>query len=102
MELIVKSPKFWIEKIKTAGALFIGPWSPEVVGDFVAGPSHVLPTGGSCHYFSGLTVDDFRRRMSVIEYSKKDLEESLPIINTFGRIETLDAHAKSANIRFKK
>ncbi len=102
MELIVKSPKFWIEKIKTAGALFIGPWSPEVVGDFVAGPSHVLPTGGSCHYFSGLTVDDFRRRMSIIEYSKKDLKESLPIINTFGRIETLDAHAQSANIRFKK
>ncbi len=101
MELIVKNPHIWISKIKTAGALFIGPWTPESVGDFVAGPSHVLPTGGSCHYFSGLTVDDFRRRMSVVEFSKKDLYESIPIIEDFGRVETLDGHTKSAKIRFE-
>lgn len=102
MELIVKNPKHWVNKIKTAGALFIGPWTPEVVGDFVAGPSHVLPTGGSCHYFSGLTVDDFRRRISIIEYTKKDLEKSLPLIEDFGRVETLDGHTYSAKVRFNK
>lgn len=101
MELVVKDPKKWVNKIKTAGALFIGPWTPESAGDFVAGPSHVLPTGGSCHYFSGLTVDDFRRRMSIVEFKKKDLIDCLSIIEDFGRVETLDGHSKSAKIRFK-
>ena len=102
MELIVKNPKKIIPLIKTAGALFIGPWTPECVGDFIAGPSHVLPTGGTCKYFSGLTVDDFRRRMSVIEYKKEDLKESLNAIEVFGKIETLDAHSRSATIRFER
>ena len=102
MELIVKNPKKIIPRIKTAGALFIGSWTPECVGDFIAGPSHVLPTGGTCKYFSGLTVDDFRRRMSVVEYTKDDLKDSLETIEIFGNIETLDAHSKSATIRFRK
>ncbi|MEC8753501.1 MAG: histidinol dehydrogenase [Verrucomicrobiota bacterium] len=102
MELIVKNPKKIIPRIKTAGALFIGSWTPECVGDFIAGPSHVLPTGGTCKYFSGLTVDDFRRRMSVVEYKEDDLKDSLEAIEIFGNIETLDAHSKSATIRFRK
>ena len=102
MELIVKNPKKIIPRIKTAGALFIGSWTPECVGDFIAGPSHVLPTGGTCKYFSGLTVDDFRRRMSVVEYKEDDLKDSLETIEIFGNIETLDAHSKSATIRFRK
>ena len=102
MELIVKNPKKIIPRIKTAGALFIGSWTPECVGDFIAGPSHVLPTGGTCKYFSGLTVDDFRRRMSVVEYKEDDLKDSLDTIEIFGNIETLDAHSKSATIRFRK
>ena len=102
MELIVKNPKKIIPRIKTAGALFIGSWTPECVGDFIAGPSHVLPTGGTCKYFSGLTVDDFRRRMSVVEYKEGDLKDSLEAIEIFGNIETLDAHSKSATIRFRK
>lgn len=101
MELIVKKPDNWAHKVLTAGALFIGEWTPESVGDFVAGPSHVLPTGGTAAYFSGLTVEDFRRRMSLIRFTKEDLEETLPAVEAFGRIETLDGHARSATIRFE-
>lgn len=100
MELIVKTPEAWIDKVLHAGALFIGEWTPESVGDFVAGPSHVLPTGGTASYFSGLTVEDFRRRMSLIQFTKEDLEETLPVVEAFGRVETLDGHVRSATIRF--
>ncbi len=102
MELIVRNPQKLIAKIKTAGALFIGPWTPESAGDFVAGPSHVLPTGGTAAIFSGLTVNDFQRRTSIIEFTRKDLEQTRETIEVFGRVETLDAHAHSASIRFKK
>jgi len=102
MELIVKSPEKWVDKVVNAGALFIGEWTPEAVGDFAAGPSHVLPTGGTAAYFSGLTVEDFRRRMSLIQFTKEDLEETLPVVEAFGRVETLDGHARSATIRFEK
>jgi histidinol dehydrogenase len=102
MELIVKDPSKWVDKVENAGALFIGEWTPESVGDFVAGPSHVLPTGGTAAYFSGLTVEDFRRRMSLIQFTKEDLEDTLPTVEAFGRIETLEGHARSATIRFNK
>lgn len=101
MELVVKNPERTIPKILTAGALFVGPFTPEAVGDFVAGPSHVLPTGGTCHYFSGLTVEDFRRRTSLVQFTRKDLQETLPAVEAFGRVETLDGHARSASIRFE-
>ena len=100
MELVVRQPQKWIPKILTAGALFVGPYTPEAVGDFVAGPSHVLPTGGTCHYFSGLTVEDFRRRSSLVQYTEADLRDTLPVVKVFGRVETLDGHARSATIRF--
>jgi histidinol dehydrogenase len=99
MELIVEDPAPWAEKVLYAGALFIGPYTPEPVGDFVAGPSHVLPTGGTATFFSGLTVDDFRRRMSLVQFTKEDLEDTVHVTDAFGRVETLDAHARSANIR---
>ena len=101
MELIVKNAEKWADKVVNAGALFIGEWTPESVGDFIAGPSHVLPTGGTAAYFSGLTVEDFRRRMSLIQFTKEDLEETLPSVEAFGRIETLGGHARSATIRFE-
>lgn len=100
MELIVKNAEKWADKVVNAGALFIGEWTPEAVGDFAAGPSHVLPTGGTAAYFSGLTVEDFRRRVSLIQFTKEDLKETLPVVEAFGRIETLDGHARSASIRF--
>jgi histidinol dehydrogenase len=100
MEVMVKQAERVAAKIHTAGAIFIGPWTPECVGDFAAGPSHVLPTGGTAAFFSGLTVEDFRRRVSLIHFTRKDLQETLPVIEAFGRVETLDAHARSATIRF--
>ncbi len=99
VEVMVKNAAQVAKKITTAGAIFIGPWTPEPVGDFVAGPSHVLPTGGTAAFFSGLTVEDFRRRISLIHFKKSDLEETAPVVETFGRVETLDAHARSATIR---
>jgi histidinol dehydrogenase len=102
MELIVKNPGKWMDKVENAGALFIGEWTPESVGDFAAGPSHVLPTGGTASYFSGLTVEDFRRRISLIQFTREDLEDTLPVVEAFGRVETLDGHARSATIRFDK
>ena len=100
MELMVKTPEKWVDRVENAGALFIGEWTPEAVGDFTAGPSHVLPTGGTAAYFSGLTVEDFRRRVSLIRFTREDLKETLPVVEAFGRIETLDGHARSASIRF--
>ena len=89
----------YVPKLTAAGALFVGQWTPESAGDFAAGPSHVLPTGGAAAKFSGLTVEDFRRRTSVIEYAQGDLVDALPVIKTFGAIEGLDAHTRSATIR---
>jgi len=101
LEIMVRNPRRWARRVRSAGAVFVGAWTPESVGDFVAGPSHVLPTGGAAAMFSGLTVDDFRRRSSVIEFTRGDLREALPVIEKFGAVEGLDAHARSARIRFE-
>jgi histidinol dehydrogenase len=102
LEIMVREPRTWTRKATSAGAVFLGPWTPEAAGDFVAGPSHVLPTGGMAAVFSGLTVDMFRRRTSIISLTRADLQEMLPVIEAFGRVEQLDAHARSAKIRFAK
>ncbi|MCX7590021.1 MAG: histidinol dehydrogenase [Kiritimatiellae bacterium] len=102
LELMIRRPSLWSRKARCAGAVFIGRWTPEAAGDFAAGPSHVLPTGGTACMFSGLTVDDFRRRTSVIAYSRRDLERAMSIIQTFGRVEGLDGHVESAFVRFRK
>lgn len=101
LELMVRKPERYLPRITCAGAVFIGPWTPEAAGDFVAGPSHVLPTGGAAASFSGLTVDDFRRRISTIRFSRRDLWQALPVITAFGAVEGLDGHARSAEIRFE-
>ena len=101
LELMVARPRRLLPRLTAAGAIFIGPWTPESAGDFAAGPSHVLPTGGAARSFSGLTVEDFRRRTSLIEYTAGDLKAALPVIETFGAIEGLDAHAQSGTIRFE-
>ena len=102
LEIMVREPRSWTRKATSAGAVFLGPWTPESAGDFVAGPSHVLPTGGMAQVFSGLTVDTFRRRTSIVSLTRADLQEMLPVIEAFGRVEQLDAHARSARIRFAK
>jgi histidinol dehydrogenase len=101
-EIMVEDAEKWLEKVTCAGAVFVGEWTPEAVGDFAAGPSHVLPTGGAASMFSGLTVDDFRRRTSFMHYTKEDLEAVLPTVVSFSEVEGLDGHGRSATIRFDK
>jgi len=88
-------------QLRTSGAIFLGGYSPVVGGDFVAGPSHELPTGGAGKSFPGLTVDQFQRRTSLVRFSAKALAKSLPVIQAFSAIEGLDAHGRSAEIRLK-
>lgn len=102
LEIIVQEPRNWLKKVKNAGAVFVGGWSPECVGDYVAGPSHVLPTGGTATMFSGLTADDFLKRTSVIAFTRADLLNTLDIISAIGNVEEMDAHVRAALIRFKK
>jgi histidinol dehydrogenase len=99
-ELMTKNNPKVLRQLKTAGAIFLGSWTPTVVGDYVAGPSHALPTGGAGAWFAGLTVDQFQRRTSVIELSRQSLKRSLPALEAFGEVEGLDAHVKSARARF--
>ena len=99
-ELMTKNAPNVARAIKTAGAIFLGPWTPTVVGDYLAGPSHALPTSGTGAAFAGLTVDQFQRRTSVIEFSRVALGKSLPALEAFGKVEGLDAHVASARIRF--
>ncbi len=101
LTIIAEEEEKLAAKIRTAGAIFLGGWSPVVAGDFVAGPSHELPTGGAGKSFSGLTVDQFQRRTSVVRLDRKSLGALLPAIQTFSEIEGLDAHGRSAAIRFE-
>lgn len=88
--------------ILTAGAVFLGSYSPTVLGDYVAGPSHTLPTGGAGASFAGLTIDQFQRRTSVVEYSRGSLRKALSAVRQFAALEGLSAHGRSAEIRFSK
>ncbi len=101
-EIMTRNAREMVNLVRCAGAVFVGEWTPESAGDFVAGPSHVLPTGGAARMFNGLTVDDFRRRHSFVEYTREDLAETLATIETFAEVEGLDAHGRSASIRFKQ
>lgn len=101
LEIITEDPEAVAAQISNAGAIFLGPWTPEPVGDFVAGPSHVLPTGGAGHHFSGLTVDQFFRRTSLIKYSKDALAKEVGAVAAFAKAEGLDAHGRSGTIRFE-
>jgi histidinol dehydrogenase len=98
-EVMTRNPRKVSEGILTAGAIFLGPWSPTVLGDYVAGPSHTLPTGGAGASFAGLTVDQFQRRTSMVEYNRASLKKALPTVKTFAELEGLGAHSKSAQIR---
>src|SRR3954470_19131491 len=100
-ELMTRNPRKLSEGILTAGAIFLGPSSPTVLGDYVAGPSHTLPTGGAGASFPGLTVDQFQRRTSVVEYNPAALKKALPAVKKFAEIEGLGAHGCSAEIRQK-
>ena len=101
-EVMTRNPRKVSEGILTAGAIFLGPWSPTVLGDYVAGPSHTLPTGGAGASFAGLTVDQFQRRTSVVEYTRASLKKALPTVKKFAELEGLGAHGRCAEIRSAK
>lgn len=88
--------------LHTSGAIFLGGLSPVAAGDFLAGPSHTLPTGGAGRSFAGLTADQFQRRTSMLLFDKPSLEASLPFLETFSALEGLDAHGRSAALRLEE
>ena len=99
-EIMTKDALKTMKGVRAAGAVFAGAWTPESAGDFVAGPSHVLPTGGAANMFSGLTPDDFRRRHSFVAFTRADLAETRRTIEAFAAVEGLDGHGRAASIRF--
>jgi histidinol dehydrogenase len=99
-EIMCKDARRIMRGVRSAGAVFAGAWTPESAGDFVAGPSHVLPTGGAANMFNGLTPDDFRRRHSFVAFTQGDLAETRRTIEAFAAVEGLDAHGRAASIRF--
>ena len=100
-ELMLRKTGDAVKALTTVGAIFVGPWAPTVLGDYVAGPSHTLPTGGAGTSFAGLTVDQFQRRTSIVKYSRPALAKSIETIRTFAEMEGLDAHGRSAEIRLE-
>ncbi len=100
LEILVQNPNRLVKSIKNAGAIFLGPYSPTAVGDYVAGPSHVLPTSGTARFFSGLSVFDFIKSSHIISYSKKALEKMREPIEKIAGIEGLHKHVDSVKSRF--
>lgn len=102
LELSLRDPFAWLDKVQNAGACFLGHYAPEPLGDYFAGPNHVLPTSGTARFFSPLSVQDFIKRSSVIYYSREKLLGSARDIGRFARAEGLEAHARSALIRLEE
>jgi histidinol dehydrogenase len=101
LELLLIDPFEWMGHIRNAGALFLGHYTPEPVGDYMAGPNHVLPTGGTARFASALSVDHFIKKTSIIHYSRGAFEEEAADIIRLAEIEGLDAHARSIKVRLK-
>ena len=101
LEIVTKNPFETMTKVKNAGAIFIGEYSSEPLGDYFAGPNHVLPTNGTAKFFSPLSVDDFIKKSSIISYSQEALEQVYPDIVQFAECEQLTAHANSIKVRFE-
>ena len=100
-ELVVENPYSWLGQVRNVGAVFLGRYSPEPVGDYFAGPNHVLPTGGTARFYSPLNVDTFMKKVSVIGYSEAALKRDAKQIAILARSEGLEAHARAVEIRFK-
>ncbi len=101
LEVMTANPMELLGQIKHAGAIFIGRYSSEPVGDYFAGPNHVLPTNGTARFSSPLNVDDFQKKSSIISYSEKALQQNVDKIAAFARLEGLEAHARAVESRFK-
>ena len=100
LEIVTANPRELLPYLDNAGAIFLGPYSPEPLGDYMAGPSHVLPTSGTARFFSPLSTDTFLKKTSVIEYSREQLKTLSTCIIGLAEAERLDAHANSVRIRF--
>ncbi len=101
LQILTNSPAAVAKKITHAGAIFLGPYSPTALGDYAAGPSHVLPTLGTARFFSGLCLSDFNKKSHVISYSKRALERMRPGIEKVAKLEGLPKHYESVNVRFQ-
>ncbi|HPP88719.1 MAG TPA: histidinol dehydrogenase, partial [bacterium] len=99
LEICVSSSEAVLKKIKNAGAIFIGNWTPEAVGDYYAGPSHILPTCGTAKFYSPVSSETFIKRTSIIEYSKQKFLQAADDIIMLAKLEELTAHSLSAEIR---
>ena len=102
LSLFVGDPEKWLDRITNAGAVFLGEFTPQALGDYVAGPNHVLPTGGTARFFSPLSVDDFVRKSSVISYTREALKEIAPHVIRIAEVEGLSAHGRMVSIRVKQ
>ncbi len=102
LELQVEDPEALLPLVRSAGAVFLGRFTPEVVGDYVAGPNHVLPTGGTARFASALGTEDFVKRMSVIQYAEAGLREAGPHLAELARVEGLDGHGAAATVRIER
>jgi histidinol dehydrogenase len=100
LEILVNNPRALLKKIKNAGAIFLGPYSPTALGDYIAGPSHVLPTSGTARFFSGLSTMDFIKSSHIISYSRKALERVKEPLEKIAGIEGLSKHLDSVRARF--
>ena len=101
LEIVTADPFSVMTKIRNAGAIFLGAYASEPLGDYMAGPNHVLPTNGTARFFSALSVDDFIKKSSIISYTREALEEIHETIETFAKCEGLTAHANSIAVRFE-
>ena len=101
LEILTTNPFETMTKVKNAGAIFLGEYSSEPLGDYFAGPNHVLPTNGTAKFFSPLSVDDFIKKSSIINFSYEGLKEVAEKIERFAEEEGLEAHANSIRERFK-
>jgi histidinol dehydrogenase len=99
LALSVDRPFDYLERVRHAGALFLGRYTPPAVADYVAGPNHVLPTGGTARFFSPLSLDDYMKRSNIIAYSREELNKVKDHVSRLAHMEGLDAHAKSLEIR---
>ncbi len=102
VEILTADPYEIMTKVKNAGALFLGEYSSEPLGDYFAGPNHILPTNGTAKFFSPLNVDDFLKKTSIISYSKEALRAVHKDIELFAESEGLTAHANSIKVRFEE
>ena len=97
--VMTKDSQGFLKDIKNAGAVFLGEYSPVAIGDYIAGPSHVLPTGGTARFYSGLSVEDFLKRISIVRYTRKALRRTYPLVKQIAELEGLREHIKSIEVR---